>query len=46
MAKRKTLEEKEALIEEFKASGLIIKKWCKISSISPSIFRGWMCSKN
>ncbi len=30
MAKRKTLEEKEALIEEFKASGLIILKNLKL----------------
>ena len=46
MAKRRTLEEKEALIKEFKGSGLSMKSWCKTSGISPSTISGWIHPKN
>ena len=45
MAKRRTLEEKECLIKEFKNSGHSIKKWCETSGISPSTMSGWINQK-
>lgn len=42
MSTRKTKEEKERLIADYKASGLSMTKWCKANGIAVSSLAGWI----
>ena len=42
MSIRKTIEEKEILIADYKASGLYMGKWCSAHDIAVSTFSGWI----
>lgn len=42
MSTRKTKEEKERLIADYKASGLSMGKWCSAHNIAVSTFSGWI----
>jgi len=46
MSKRRTKEEREKIVADYKASGLSMKKWCNANDIAPSTLSGWINVKN
>ena len=45
MSKKRTKEEKEKIIADYKASGLSITKWCNANGIALSTLSGWINGK-
>ncbi len=46
MSKRRTKEEREKIVAEYKASGLSMKKWCNANDIETLTLSGWINGKN
>ena len=45
MSKKRTKEEREKIIADYKASGLSMTKWCNANGIALSTLTGWINGK-